>query len=354
MVINEMCEANIYIYKNDLKTSSFVATAPAISQSGFYYLDQAYFEYGNYAVTKKPDIIYPFSDLFTNRLPPKNNFEFKISPRFITVKKDLLINNNYSLYFDTSLIVNSYTQDKIEVSFPYSRYFQWNNPTPNEISLNNDNSQKIITENNQNFIRFTSFTSTKNILAKYFPDITFDNSYLIEVEYRNTSGYPLTLSAFNEMGRHYFFNTKLLNKNSWQKSYFIIPKSETGNFNSGLTLLFTNQSLNQKPSINDIKSINIYPFEYEKLANLKLAISQPDQKGTYLVYPESYHQGWIAFYFNHGIPKFLSEHVVFNNWANAWKLPSTTDVNSKFYIIFWPQILEIFGFGIVVFTLLLV
>jgi hypothetical protein len=334
----------IYIYKNHLNTKSFITTAQSINRPDFSYRDQAYLEYGNYASAKNPDIIYPFSDLFTNRLPSENNFEFEISPRLITIKKNLSLGNNYNLYFDTSLIINHHSKDKIEVSFPYSRYFQWNNPTPNEISLNSvNNSQKIITENNQNHIRFTSFDTTKNVLAKYFSEITFDKSYLIEVEYRNISGYPLTLSAFNEMGRHYFFNTKLLNKNSWQKSYFIIPKSENSDFNSGLTLLFTNQSLNQKPSINDIKSVNIYPFEYEKLLNLKLAVSPLDQKGSYFVYPESYHPGWLAFYFDHGKPIFLKDHISFNNWSNAWKLPSSVDVNSKFHVIFWPQILELVG-----------
>jgi hypothetical protein len=58
-----------------------------------------------------------------------------------------------------------------------------------------------------------------------------------------------------------------------------------------------------------------------------------------LILAQSYESGWVAWDQDF---RFL-EHKKVNNWANGWIL----EENSRnVYVLFWPQILEFAGFGV--------
>ncbi len=207
-----------------------------------------------------------------------------------------------------------------------------------------------------------------NLLGFNFSTLSFDQDYLLKIDSRNIQGYPLTVSAFDNNSHYKFLFTKPNSDSNWQSQYYLIPKMEKKSFDLGLTVLFDNSGFNQNLSINDLKEPQIFPFNnqieliekyqspYRNYLNssnhtfyYQTKISNQDQK--YLVLPQSYDSSWIAFYFDKSIPKFLS-HLTINNWANGWNIENIN--NQTIYILFWPQLLEFFGFGFLFTTPLLI
>ena len=311
----------IYVYKTNIdNTFSIINNPKTIKESNFFYQDIAYLENGDYLISNNPTITYPFANLFTNRLQSENKFQIKVE------NDQLIINNN---------------------NFPIITSSLFSNPNPSDLNQEQVKNQEILSENGQNFIRLKS-SSGNNLLGKFFPDITFDNSYIIKITYRNIANYPLFISAFGEQSRQIFFNTLLEKKTSWQTAWFIIPKYRFDAFDKSLTILFNNPTYNSSPSINDIKDISIYQIPYEDIIKTKIISPPIDQNKSYFVYHQAYHQGWLAFYFDGLKPIFLKNHVLVNNWENGWLLPITNyQLQNNIHVIFWPQILEYLGFILV-------
>jgi len=188
---------NLYIYKTNFDTSPKIINNPQnIKQNNFFYQDIAFTNHHHYISTKQAQITYPFANLFTNRLQNEIPFEIKIE--------------NNTLFID-------------DTPFPIYQTYSFSNPTQTDLNLEIDNpknSQEIISEN-QNFIRLKS-SSTNNLLGKYFPDISYDNSYLIKITYRHIDNYPLIISAFGEQSKQTFFTTKLEKNKDWQTAWFVI------------------------------------------------------------------------------------------------------------------------------------
>ena len=310
---------NIYIYKTNFDTSPKIIYNPQnIKQNNFFYQDIAFNNHHHYISSSNPQIIYPFANLFTNRL--QNEIPFNIRTE------------NNTLFID-------------DIPFPIYQTYSFSNPIQSDLNSKIDNpknSQEIITEN-QNFIRLKS-SSINNLLGKYFPDISYDNSYLIKITYRHINNYPLIVSAFGEQSKQTFFTTKLEKNKDWQTAWFVIPKHKNNDFDKSLTILFNNTTFNKKTSINDIKDIEIYQIPYGEIINTKIISDQKHQNISFLLHPQAYHPGWIAFYLDGYKPVFLKDHVLVNNWANGWQLPVTYDLQSKVYYLFWPQLLQYLGF----------
>ena len=225
---------------------------------------------------------------------------------------------------------------------------------PEIIKVNTDNELYFKLQNKQ----------SHNLLGFNFIDLKFDQDYILKIQYRNHSGQTPVISTFDNHSHYYFFKNQLKKSTDWQTTWFLIPKMEKFSFDTGLTVLFDNPSFNQINSINDIKNPEIYPYQnnialienYQPTANnylesksniffYKTKINQNDN--SYIVLPQSFHQGWTAFYFKGLKPIFLKDHVLINNWANGWQLPPelTSDgLKSEIYIVFWPQIFEFLGF----------
>ncbi|HPT66221.1 MAG TPA: hypothetical protein PK257_02835 [Candidatus Woesebacteria bacterium] len=280
-----------------------------------------------------------------------------------------LVKNIGSIYIYQNIRPSQvYTTNNIEEEYPISsfdpNFYPKQLPDSSSViyslehgALTENKTTKVITSNQLYFHFENKFSH--NLLGFNFPDIKFDQDYLLKIESRNTKGQTPIISAFDNLNRYYFFKNQLKKSDEWQTSWFLIPKMENFSFDTGLTVLFDNPSFNQNLSINDIKNPEIYPYQnnislindYQSPNNnylsaksnifyYKVKFNQTNNK--YLVLPQSFHKGWIAFYFQGFKPVFLKNHTLVNNWANGWQIPSNNP--TTVYLFFWPQIFEFLGF----------
>lgn len=170
--------------------------------------------------------------------------------------------------------------------------------------------------------------------------------YIIGIKNKYFSGIPLRVCLKN----NYSFLCSIedeLNKNknvSWD--YFLVPT--TGN-DFGYELSITNLSYGGLTSESVFNQISIIPIPFNFLSQIK-SKSTDIQEKKYLIFNQSYHQFWKAFYFDNKKPVFLKNHVLANNWANAWELPAGK--TPKIHIVFWPQIFEFIGFALLIPTII--
>jgi len=263
-----------------------------------------------------------------------------------------------------------YTTNNLDNSLPISHFdpnFQLQNPPSSNIiyplehgPIVGPQTIKVLTDN-ELYFRFQNQQS-HNILGFNFPDFKFDQDYLLKIETRNFSGETPIISTFDNNLHYYFFKNQLKKSTDWQTTWFLIPKMENFSFDTGLTILFNNPSYNKIDSINDIKNPEIYPYQtnislidnyqpstnnyLESTSNIFFYKTKLNQNNdSYLVLPQSFHQGWLAFYLDGLKPVFLKDHILINNWANGWTIPSSIyDLNPTIYLLFWPQVLEFIGF----------
>mgnify|MGYP006869481302 CR=1 FL=1 len=69
-----------------------------------------------------------------------------------------------------------------------------------------------------------------------------------------------------------------------------------------------------------------------------------------LTLSQAYEDGWIVVE-SPGVEIAEFEHVRVNSWKNGWVVPGGTE--GKYYLIFWPQLLELGGIAISLFVLVL-
>jgi hypothetical protein len=207
-----------------------------------------------------------------------------------------------------------------------------------------------------------------HLLGFHFDKLTFNRDYFIAITTRNTSGHPLTVSAFDDNNHYKFFYSKLPSGTSVNTTWFYLPKMESDNFNEGLTILFNNPSFNTTESINEIISLEVYPSNQEinnrlyettpitpTSSSSQLFIyktTSPVSPASYITLHQSFSKGWIAFYINSGKLIFLDNHIKANGWANGWQVPPNLDSSTPIYIIFWPQLLEFIGLALIPLTFL--
>jgi len=172
----------------------------------------------------------------------------------------------------------------------------------------------------------------------------------------------------------------LPNNQDWQTSWFVLPARQGDDFDSGINFIFNNKSVNSKETLNDVKSVSLYPFPYFSLLrqnNLPSNIAKPvrtyldfqnrifyykinitqSTDNQHLVLPQSFDRGWLAFYYSDKKIHFLKNHTLTNNWANGWEIPNDSTEQSRLfpsniYIIFWPQILQFLGLGLLIGTII--
>jgi len=266
-----------------------------------------------------------------------------------------IIQNGENIYFEIpKLLSNIYIGDLVEKNLYKLRSINCNSTLPNTGKI------ELIDNQQEKFIR-QSVTHGDSCLIWNFPELSLDRGWLVKVEYRNKKGYPLLVSGFDGHDRYKFFYTKLTSEEEWQDAYFVIPAySQTHN---GLALLFDTISYNNSESINDIKSLKIFPLPWEYLQSISYQsgniiksethltefsgniwhyeiknINTATQTNKTLILPQSYDKGWIAITDNFK----LLDHYEISNWANGWQIEGNPE---KIYIIFWPQILQFIGFG---------
>jgi len=125
------------------------------------------------------------------------------------------------------------------------------------------------------------------------------------------------------------------------------------------------RSFGPNESKNILKSVQIYDLPISWLSSWRLipntqveyqnnlTVESVSKYGTFiykvktkgegiLALSQSYDKGWVAI----SQAKVLS-HYELNSWANAWEVSSST-----IYLFYWPQLLQIAGFGLLVLVLL--
>ena len=297
----------ITVYQTPYITHKYLVTDPvSVNNFNFYYSDPAYSQFSNYINSDKPNYSFPFINLFTNRLTSEQDF---------SIDKD-----------SSSITITSQNQ---------------------AISFSIDNSANL--EYN------IGLPSKDSPLTVYnFPNAKLNQDYLVEVNYQYLSGLPAKISAVSQNSRHKYFDTKLEKSTQNSTVWFIIPAHETQDFQPGINIIFDTSPLKQVPSKNQINYVKLYPFNLNNLIYQKNNLS-PITNSKYIFYPQSYSKGWLAFYFDGLKPVFLKNHLLANNWSNAWEVPSTIDdPQSTIRIFFWPQLLQYLGFVITISALILV
>jgi hypothetical protein len=133
-----------------------------------------------------------------------------------------------------------------------------------------------------------------------------------------------------------------------------------------------NDSIGKERTINDLQSIRIYTFPYERLVQgytqteqafatqsatilpkevshpvswwYTVTLSQPINASnhTTIKLSQSFDRGWIAISPTASFPFFtpIGDHLLISNWANGWKINKETQT---IYLLFWPQLLQYLG-----------
>ncbi len=375
--------------------------------------DQAYFENGSFFSGSTPEIFYPFRSLFSGRA--QEDLEFKVEDRgdyFLFKNEVSNTTQNYQLiipgeeskeliYVETNNLSDfQFLQPEVnfdgmeitakvpKVSGLYSAEIE---PTKNKDLGESVNCQEylggqveneIIKDGGNQFIRLKA-TDAKNCGTSFsLPNLNHQLSYLITIEARHVEGKSLLFWIENFNSRKADLETYFPKTKKWQKFIFIQPPMEEDGL--GYSLHFDNISIGKIESVNDLGKITINPFPFKFLTSLKLVNPDTQPRATKLYEPEevyhpnpsyyqirspltdhqspeilvlsqAYHDGWLAWEGNPFVGKKL-EHILVNNWQNGWILPDhqspNTDHLSPITILFWPQLLEYFGFFLLITTLM--
>lgn len=193
-----------------------------------------------------------------------------------------------------------------------------------------------------------------------YPSLKYDQAYVLRIKGENKEGRSLKIYLQNwETGRMDL--EELLPTGKFDNYFVVLPKLST---KGGYTLNLETRSFGRIASENLVESIEIYPFDFKLLTSLvqnpekeavitnNLKVEDVKKVGTafykvqtsgdgLLVLGQGYEKGWITY------PRLT--HVKVDSWANGWLVPSSIGYPvSSIYIIFWPQLLEWFGFIVLI------
>ncbi len=250
-------------------------------------------------------------------------------------------------------------QEGSDVNYSYRTLFTGKRQEDIEFETNS-----IPTKNGRTFIVNKECSNkVDNIIdcaTIYLPDISHDKAYFISVESKNSNGLPLTFWVENLNSRKSDLETYL--PKGEKTSSFIVPPMESDGL--GYALHFDNPDVTLAETNNYVGKVKISEFDFPGLISQKqgnanrvsylpiqgFAVYHPNPSwyqvdfsskivpGNLLV-TQSFDNGWVAWDQN---GKILN-HIKVNNWANGWDLTGDEQV---VYVLFWPQILEFIGFGL--------
>jgi hypothetical protein len=313
---------DLFVYQTDFKNSQvrIINNPVSIGPSAVLYDDFAYARYHDYITYPDPEnntVLYPFRNIINNQNK--------------VISENALAFLSKSPILSTDLALN----------------------TGNDCSPTNPkektNSQKIILEDSVEYI------STGGSFCEHFSNLTLprNQGYLISFDSRNVKGLPIRICINNYISKRCDLFTHLSGSNSFITDTFLIPPIDQS---MGFDVNINDFSVKNNPSINDIRSIKIFPFDYNNLSQIEKYSIQPkqDEQKSVIVYSQSFDKGWKAYIvisnnwltsiFPFIFGKELKEHVLVNDWANGWTLNTDKQgTNNKFVIIFWPQYLEYLG-----------
>lgn len=268
-----------------------------------------------------------------------------------------------------------------------------------------------------------SSLAEQGCLSFGMPDLHHSQGYLAAVTYRHGTGRPLLLAFINQSAKHTEIETHLTRNTDWTTDYFILPPLSPDGL--AYTVYLANDAKGRYKTVNDIESIRVYRFPYDELVRLsipqhdqdiskdikeqqlsgsftvshpnpsyyRITLDEQSQANQTLILNQSYHEGWrayeveckvqnvkckIAEIFPFLFGQEIKNHVLVNNWANAWLiepkpadqaqhepstnssekanaklrrgwlLPSNEVTNNQLTIVifFLPQLLQWIGFAL--------
>ncbi len=259
---------------------------------------------------------------------------------------------------------------------------------------------------NNQMLQLQSSNSTA-CTAVNLPTLFHKQGYAVSIINENIQGRPPHFWILNDTGEDAIIDT-YLSASKTVNTYILSPQDP---FGKGYSLHVDNISIGTDQTINNLGRIYVYPIPYNFLTSIALTddkspvqtfgenslkTSHPNEslyivekssgeKNDVLVLSQSFNPGWKAYnvkikdqkslpadamhqalqagkiknFFISYFPFFfgdeLKEHVLVNNWANGWKLDKDTcymsPVTCRLVILFLPQYLEYFGFGLGIITI---
>lgn len=338
---------------------------PSVKFTNF---DNAFQIYGDYQTDgNKPfNVFYPFLDFFTQTKTFSHNWTLSEADSKWYLNRQLPFNKN-----DLEMIVNKevkqvsiYKDNPFEISYPLSIILQNN--------LLSVQFPQILTSHFD--ILNTTFRScgyayeTATCLSLTDSNLTQQYGYIIKVKNRNNTGQRLFFYVLDLTKNQPYLEDRLINDVEY---YILPPKYQYG---LGYEFNFKNNSYRKIPAVNSLEELSVFLTPYDQLKQLvfinkiespKVAVKEPIEtkkynyflyqalvasNDSYLILNQTYQDGWKAYQLKNWIPVELKEHIRINNWANGWKVDSSGTV----IIIFWPQLLQFLGFGILILTIYII
>ena len=320
---------DLLVYENNIKHENVQILRNLASigpESDSLYDDYAYYKYRDYISFSNPlqnSVFYPNRNIINNQ--------------------NLIDNNDF---------LSSAMRDQSKISIQANISENLNNDCPSDTK---SKPRKDILEG------YARYTSSEGSFCDHFsyPTLPRNQGYLISITSKNIQGLPLRLCVTNYLTKRCDLYTQLSSFSAFNKDVFLLPPLSES---VGFDINFNNFGVKGNPSINDLRSIEITPFDYERLLQIEeYKINKPEENEV-LVLSEAFDSGWRTYEvenqsFISGIFPFLGgkelkEHVLVNNWANGWIIDSEKFKvqSSKFVIVFWPQYLEYLGFVILILT----
>jgi hypothetical protein len=403
-MVKQLGKIKVYQLEQE-KVKDFVTVLDNLPQIGpqsvWNNQDQAYLDYGDYVISSKPEVYYPFRSLFTGR--QQEELEFKVEDQgqslvFSASAPETLA--GYSLILPdlrpeekqgwtktlepVALKGPDVTWDKDSLTVRLAKqsgYFSYDSGINRESfslqpeSCNPFNTGKmereIVTSEGQIWLNFKSQGSS-NCLGINLPQLSHQLGYLVKIKAKYIKGKTLLFYVLNQESDSRVIETQLPKTEG--EFYFIIPPlAEDG---LGYSLNFDNISIGREETINELGRVELAPIPYSFLKEIKLVkeavepaiawdktefkvshpnpsyyqieLAKPSNETSTLVLSQSYDEGWLAWEGKPFIGKRLKNHVLVNNWANGWSLAGVQA--DKIYLCYWPQGLEYLGFAILGFS----
>lgn len=298
--------------------------------------------------------------------------------------KTIINNESKKDLIKTSLTLPIYRTD--ETHQPLINFPQQSTKCENLQFITRGEGKRQIIKKNTSFIHYEV---EDGLLCDHFSysNLSHSSGYLVSITSRNISGLPLTLCLSNYSTKRCEIYAYLSGQKNFATKTFLLPPTnellESSTTSLGYDINIGSLGIHGSPAINDLASINIFPFPYNWLNNL--AISSPNintstntttqpivlqklspslftatnlsmDRMNLLSLQYSYDEGWKAYVLNNNSGLWLKAwlpfifgselktHVLVDGWANGWKLPDNLKTNgSSMVFIFLPQYLQFIG-----------
>lgn len=234
------------------------------------------------------------------------------------------------------------------------------------------NEQGSISKNlNKNALRFSAVDQASLCDSYYYPYLSLNGEYLLEMSGEVESGSGLRVFLVNPLSKRFDleFTTP---QGVFHKWYPLYPSTHyEQDSDAAFQMNFNLESYGHEENTVAINKMRFYPLPLSWLSSIRTQpetremsfstrVTSIEKAGAIkyslnvditspqglVVLPQSFDDGWIA-YRTGLIPQKVGQHVKFNGWANAWLLP---EGEYTIVLLFWPQLLGFVGYVLVILT----